>query len=321
MATYTDKIDRTGANALIPEPITKEIIQGAIAESAVLSMGRRLPNMSSKTQTLNVLDMLPMSYWVDGDDGYKQTSKQAWDKKKIYAEELAVIIPIPEAVLEDADYDIWAEVRPRIVEAMGKRIDDAILFGVNKPSTWRSDILTTATAASMTVAEGTDLYKSLLGVGGVFAKVEDVGFDVTGVMAHVGMKAKLRGLTDTTGRPIFSADMQSSNRYVLDGVPMEFPKNGSFDATKALAIAGDFSQLTYAIRQDVTYKILTEATIVNPSTKEVVYSLAQQDMVALRAVMRLGWEIPNPINAFNSSKTKAQRCPFAVLTPNASSGG
>ena len=37
----------------------------------------------------------------------------------------------------------------------------------------------------------------------------------------------------------------------------------------------------------------------------------QQDMVALRAVMRLGWEIPNPINSVETDKEK--RCPFAVL--------
>ena len=59
--------------------------------------------MTAKTQTINVLDMLPMAYWVDGDTGYKNTSSQAWDKKKLYAEELAVIIPIPEAVLDDTN--------------------------------------------------------------------------------------------------------------------------------------------------------------------------------------------------------------------------
>ena len=42
----------------------------------------------------------------------------------------------------------------------------------------------------------------------------------------------------------------------------------------------------------------------------------QNDMVALRAVMRLGWEIPNPINAMVPDKTK--RCPFAILTAGAS---
>ena len=311
-------ISRTDLSGLIPEPVTREIIQGVTEGSAVLRMGRKLPNMTSKTQTLNVLDSLPMAYWVDGDTGFKQTSKQAWDKKKIYAEELAVIIPIPEAVLDDADYDIWGEVKPRIVDAMGQRIDEAILFGTNKPSSWRDDILTTATAAGNVVtraASNPDLYQELLGPNGVWSKVEDDGFEVSGAMAAVKMKAMLRGLVDTNKQPIFKeiGGMQNGTRYTIEGAPIDFPKNGAFDPTAALMIAGDFSQLVYAIRQDVTYKILTEATIVDPTDNSVVYSLAQQDMVALRAVMRLGWEIPNPINYMQT--TEANRCPFAVYAP------
>ena len=309
----TNIINRTDLGGLIPEPVTREIIQGAVERSAVLSMGRRLPNMTSKTQTLNVLDALPIAYFVDGDTGFKQTSKMAWDKKKIHAEEIAVIIPIPEAVLDDSDYDIWGEIRPRIVEAFGKKIDGAILFGIDKPSTWRNDILTTATAANSVVTATSDMYQDIYGVNGVFAKVENSGYDVNGIMAGVSTKAKLRSLVDTTGRPLFTADLHTANNYTLDGTAMTFPMNGAFDQSQALMIAGDFSQLTYAIRQDVTYKLLTEATIVDPSTHEIVYSLAQQDMVALRAVMRLGWEIPNPINAFNEKLTNP--CPFAVYKP------
>ena len=130
-------IQRDNLAGLIPEPVSREIFQGAIENSAVLRAGRRLPNMTSKTQSINVLDMLPMAYWVNGDTGYKETASQAWEKKKLYAEELAVIIPIPEAVLDDSNYDIWGEVKPRIVEAMGRRIDEAILFGIGKPDTWR----------------------------------------------------------------------------------------------------------------------------------------------------------------------------------------
>ena len=308
-------ITRTDLSGLIPEPVTREIIQGVTQGSAVLQMGRRLPNMTSKTQAMNVLDMLPMAYWVDGDTGYKKTSKMAWDKKKIYAEELAVIIPIPEAVLDDADYDIWAEIKPRLVEAFGQKIDSAVLFGEDKPASWRDSIFETATAAGAVVTKTDDVYGDLLGEGGVFSKVEESGFMPTGVMAAVKSRAMLRGVRDEAGNPIFKTDMQGSTRYALDGAPMVFRMNGSFDSTKALMIAGDFNELVYSIRQDVTYKILTEATIVDPSTKEVIYSLAQQDMVALRAVMRLGWEIPNPINAFQPDE--AQRTPFAVYAPAA----
>ena len=126
--TDAQLIDRTGAEALIPEENAREIIQGAVAQSAALSMGRRLANMTSKQTKLPVLDALPIAYFVDGDTEQKKTTKQQWDKKILYAEEVAVIVPIPEAVLDDADYDIWGEVRPRIQEAFGKVIDQAIFF-------------------------------------------------------------------------------------------------------------------------------------------------------------------------------------------------
>jgi HK97 family phage major capsid protein len=309
----TNIISRTDLGGLIPEPVTREIIQGVATGSAVLQMGRKLPNMTSKTQTMNVLDMLPMAYWVDGDTGVKQTTRMAWDKKKIYAEELAVIVPIPEAVLDDADYDVWGEVQPRLVEAFGQKIDQAILFGTDKPTSWRNSIYDTASAAGSIVTATGDVYTDIMGVGGVISKVEESGFMPTGAMSAVKMRALLRGLKDTTGQPIFKTDMQGSTQYALDGVPMTFPMNGAFDTEKANLIVGDFSQLVYSIRQDVTYKLLDQATIIDPSTKEVVYSLAQQDMVALRAVMRLGWEIPNPINAFQPDESK--RCPFAVYAP------
>ena len=310
MAGY---IDREKLAGLIPEPVSREIFQGVVEQSAVLKAGRKLPNMTAKTQSINVLDMLPMAYWVDGDNGYKQTSAMAWDKKKLYAEELAVIIPIPEAVLDDSNYDIWGEVRPRIVEAMGRKIDEAILFGVNKPATWRDSILETAEAAGNVVTEGADLFQDLMGAGGVIAKAEESGFMPTGVMSAVQMRAKLRGLTDRNGQPIFLSGMQGSAQYMLDGMEMSFPMNGAWDPTEALMIVGDFRQLVYSIRQDVTYKVLTEATIVDPANKQVVYSLAQQDMVALRAVMRLGWEIPNPVSSYR--ETLGTYSPFAVYLP------
>lgn len=305
-------IDRTGAESLIPETRAREIIQGTIARSAVLSQGRKLPNLSSKTHKMPVLDMLPIAYFVNGDTGNKKTANMKWDKKIITAEEIAVIVPIPEAVLDDSEYDIWAEVRPRVEEAFGKVIDGAVLFGVNAPDSWRDDIVTTATNATsvVTFRSSDSLYDKIMGEDGVIAKVEESGFFVTGHMADISMRAKLRGLKDSTGNPIFKSDMQESTRYSLDGSAMTFPNNGSFDKSKALMISGDFSQLVYAIRQDITFKLFTEGVVQN-TDGSIAYNLMQQDMVALRAVMRLGWEIPNPINSLKTDKSK--RCPFAIL--------
>lgn len=305
-------IDRSGAESLIPTQEANEIIQGTITQSAVLSRGRKLANMTSRQYKMPVLDMLPIAYFVNGDTGQKKTTKQAWDKKFITAEEIAVIVPIPEAVLDDAEYDIWAEVKPRVTEAFGKVIDGAILFDVDKPSTWRDGVVTTATKAQSVVTLGAsdNLYDKIMAEEGVIAKVEDSGYFVNGHMADISMRAKLRGLKDADGNPIFKSDMQGATSYSLDGSPMNFPNNGAFDKSKALMISGDFSQLVYSIRQDITFKLFTEGVVQN-TDGTIAYNLMQNDMVALRAVMRLGWEIPNPINALKTDKTK--RCPFSIL--------
>ena len=305
-------IDRTGAESLIPVQESNEIIQGIITQSAVLQRGRKLPNMTSKQYKMPVLDMLPIAYFVNGDSGQKKTTKMAWDKKFIIAEEIAVIVPIPEAVLDDSEYDIWAETKPRIIEAFGKKIDGAILFGDDKPASWRADVVTTANTAKsvVTLGAGDNLYDKIMGEEGSIALIENSGYFVNGHMADISMRAKLRGLKNANGDPLFKSDMQSDTTYSLDGSPMNFPNNGSFDKSKALMISGDFSQLVYSIRQDITFKLFTEGVVQN-TDGSIAYNLMQNDMVALRAVMRLGWEIPNPINSIQKDKTK--RCPFAVL--------
>lgn len=317
-----DIIDRSSLSGEIPEEITGEIIQGAIAESAVLRMGRRLPNMSRRTASMPVLDMLPTAYFVNAEamtgskadeNTFKKTSKMAWKDKKLYAEEIAVIIPIPEAVLDDAEYDIWGQVRPRLTEAFGKVIDAAVLYGTNKPSTWREGLVPAAKDKSASVKMAGDLYGEIMGEDGVIAKVEESGYIPNGVMGAVNIRAKLRGLKDSDGRPLFRSDMQGATRYALDGMDMFFPVNGSFDPKSSLAIVGDWQQLVYSIRQDMTFKIFDSGVIQDPETGEIQYNLMQNDMVAMRAVMRLGWELPEPVNAFNTGLESV--FPFAVLEP------
>lgn len=309
-------IDRAGAEALFPQDVAQNIIQGAVRESAVLSLGTRLPDMTTNQRRLPILESLPLAYFVNGEIGFKQYTNVAWGSKFIEAEEIAVIVPIPEAVLDDADYDIFEQIQPLIRQAFGRTLDSAVLYGTNRPASWEPGIVPMALSAGNSVVEGTgaDLYDDIMSENGVISIVEQDGFMVNGHIAAMQMAGRLRGLRDANGQPIFARSMQDENRYALDGSPIYFQQNGAFDATQSLLISGDFTNLVYAIRQDLTFKVLTEAVIQDPATGAIVYNLAQQDMVALRAVMRLGWQVPNPIeNAANGNTI----FPFSVLTPAA----
>ena len=193
--------NRENAEAIIRQQVVSTVFQDAPRQSVFMSMARKLPNMTSNQTRIRVLDFLPTAYWVDGDTGMKQTTKQAWDNVYLDAAELAVIVPIPEAVLDDAQFDIFGVITPRVNEAIGQRFDSAIVFGVNRPAAWRNDIITTARQAGNNVAVGSspDYYNLIMGEGGVISKVEEDGYMATGCLAAMGMRAKLRGIRAPEG--------------------------------------------------------------------------------------------------------------------------
>jgi len=315
---YNNVIGRTDAASMIPMEYSDEILSMATEQSAVLRLARRLRDLARYQKTMPVISALPVAYFVNGDTGQKQTSEVNWTDKIITAEELAVIVPIPENVLADSEYPIWSQVQPLIAEAFGRAIDQAILYGTNAPSSWPDDIHTGAAAAShdISLASYSDEYEAILGetaggADGLAMLVEADGYMVTGYVAHLSMRGKLRNVRDANGQPIFKSDVQGATRYALDGEPVEFPRNGSIDASTSLMIAGDWQQIVYAMRQDITWKLLTEA-VIQDGAGNIVYNLAQQDMVAMRAVMRLGWQLPNPINRIQ--ETEASRYPFSYMT-------
>ena len=319
---YSNIISRTDANALIPQEISNEIIKAVPESSAVMRLSRRLPNMSRNQRRLPVMSALATAYFVSGDTSLKQTSEINWESKYVDAEELAVIIPIPEAVIDDSDFDIWGEVKPSLVEAFGIAIDQAVMYGTNIPASWTTNLgaaglVARALAASNNVSAAgyTDLYEAIMGetgagTAGLLGVLEADGYVASGHIGYVGLRSKLRNVRSTDGVPIFKATMTDSTRYELDGAPIIFPTNGSVSSTY-WDLAGDWTQLVYAMRQDITYKILDQA-VIQDAGGNIVYNLAQQDMVALRAVMRVGFALPNPINRMQA--TAASRCPFAYLT-------
>ena len=162
-----------------------------------------------------------------------------------------------------------------------------------------------------------NLYQQLLGEGGLAAMVEEDGFVPSAYVGAISMRSKLRGTVDENGLPIFGRapyreGLFGRAAYELDGADIYFPNSDVMDADSALLIGGDWSQAVWAMRTDITTKLLTEAVISDADGK-VLINLAQQDAVALRVVFRAGWALANPVNRVQADSAK--RYPFAVLKP------
>jgi len=314
---FNSSVGRTDAAALIPEEFSRDIITHLPDTSAALALFRHVP-MSRAQLRIPAESALAVAYWVSGDTGQKQTSKSAWANLYLNAEELAVIVPVPENVLDDVDYDIWALIRPQLVEAIGRALDAAVFFGVNKPASWPSDISTAAIAAGNTTAEGLTPDKGgIVGdISAAFATVEADGFDVNGVIAARTLKGKLRNARSTTGEQLDTTnetggDAQPPSTDVY-GVPVRFPMRGLWPTGTGAteAIVGDFSQGLLGVRQDLTFKVLDQAVITD-GAGAIQFNLAQQDMVAVRVTARFAFQVPNPITY--DQPTQASRYPFGVL--------
>lgn len=296
-------ITKENASALIPEQVMEEIFKEAEKESKVLRLFRRLPNMTSDKTQLKVVESLPMAYYVNEsqDNGRKSLTDMAWKNVTLTAEEIAVIIPIKDNTLNDASVDIWAQVRPELVKAIARKIDESVLFGKGAPVSFGAGVIPEIIAKAKTVTETDKLYND---INEVMSIVEEGGHEVTGLLGGVGLKSKFRMMVDTTGQPIQNTEIGALDRAFVD--------NGAWDKEVATLIAGDFSQAVYSIRQDVTFDIFREG-VIQDTDGSIAYNLMQNDMSALRVVFRFGFAIPNPVTSLDGTEN---RYPFAALVPS-----
>jgi HK97 family phage major capsid protein len=309
MPTY-DKVQSRDAT-LVPEDISYQIIQDAANSSAALALGRRVP-MSTKKSRVSVIDAFPDAYWVDGDTGLKQTTNMTWDHIWMEAEPIATLVVIPDEYADDAGINLWSEIRPRVAEAIGKTLDNAIFWGIQKPSTWTADYL----------------YAGIVGAGNVATETSDLGADIAGLAEDMaeqgtmvngfasrpGFKWKLSSLR-VANAPVFSTSLNSNTLTgnvpdSLYGYPLRAVENGTWQKAKATLIMGDWSKLYVGVRQDITYSIHSDAVITD-ATGKVVFNAMQQDSKIMRVVARYGYTVVDP-----TSSLADRPFPFAALRPS-----
>ncbi|MFC9993740.1 phage major capsid protein [Nocardia sp. NPDC127526] len=295
---------------ILPKETATEVIKEVAQASAVLTRGRRIP-MSTREKVMPVLAGLPAVGWVKGEYGLKGITDIAFEGLNISAAELASVLPIPDAVADDLGIDVWGEVRPSTVEAVGTAFDRAVLFGgakdVDFPQEWtdnkQTGLVAEAVKAGNVVREktGEDLGVT---VANAAQKLAQQGFQTTGFISAPGLRWELSKARDKNGQPIFDP-----NANTLYGMPISEALNGAWGDDVTM-IVGDFSKLLVGVRQDITMQVFDSGALSDAAGK-IVLNLIQQDSKALRTVFRGGFQVANPVTALKAKK--AERFPFVVI--------
>lgn len=311
---YNNVTSRTDAAALIPEEVSRELVRKSTEESAVLSLFRHVPVGRAQVR-MPVISALPVAYWVNGDTGLKQTTEVNWSNKYLNIEEIAVILPVPDNVIADAEVNIWDEAMPYMTEAVGRTLDAAVFFGTNAPASFPTNVYSALDSAGNDITEGTAAASGgyMADVDLALAALEADGYEADAVVAATSFKGKLRAARDSTGQRL-DAGRISGDLGMLDGIKVSYPMRGLWPTTggsvspRAIFLQRD--QFVVGIRSDISFKLFTEG-VIQDDTGAIVYNLMQQDMSAMRLTFRVGWQVANVINY--DQGTEANRYPAASL--------
>lgn len=272
----------------VPQPISADIIGQVTSGSTVMSLSK-VETMESDSKRFSVFKNGVGAYWVE-EAARIGTSVPRWEHPEIFAKKLGVIIPTTREKLDDTVIDVFKTVQPQIVEAFYKAIDEACLFGINSP--FQDSIYSVAMANGNAIALGTN-NKLDLDISDVMSLIETNGYDVEGFISNIAFKNQLRKLRDTNGNQLYVQGLTTGNGNVYDtlySLPITFNRNNAWDASKAICIAGNWSYSIIGVRAQIEYEILKEATLTSVTMADgALLNLAERDMIAVRATMRLGF--------------------------------
>ena len=311
------------SSVVLPVDYARGVITGLLGRSKALELGYELPRMRGKTTRLNVLSALPYAYWVknsatptDGNtpNGYpseiknKPLTQLAWAGKDVIAETIACIVPVSKETLADvSDYvDLAGVIQEQVIGAFQEVIDATLFFGTNSPwADYAGVVPASKTAGAVVNWDGQEGLSFYYAVSDAMEYVETSGYIPDAILGGPRLNSALR-------RAITALGINVMDQGQIGGLYKHISLTGGFNEDDAFAIVGDFKRgLVFAFREEINMSLSQDATLVDPSTGNVLYNLFQQDMVAFRFELRMGAQIANPVNRINSTDN---RFPFAVIT-------
>jgi HK97 family phage major capsid protein len=282
---------------VIPRDYSAQIIEEATQASAALTLGQKLP-MGTRITELPIPKTFPKADWVtaptttDG-SGRKPYTGIGLQPQVITAEEVAAVIAIPDVYLEDNEINLWNFCRPRLAEAIGVAVDDAMIFGtVGTPTSFPAGGVNGA-AQTVDPAAAEDVVDA---VNKAMALVEADGLAVTGHAADLVVKSRLRGVRDSTGALLLGTEQVGQmQRPTLYGVPVAYNPFTQIGPAPTLAdfITGAWQYLIIGVRQDIRFKIDPSGVILGSTTGNSVSGF-QDNVTPMKVWARFGCAIVSP---------------------------
>jgi hypothetical protein len=307
---------RENVTARIPEEFSTALIKELTNKSIVMDAFPRVP-VSRGQVRMPVLAALPKAYFTGSDTGLKRTTKLEWKNKYMNIQEIACIAPIPESVADDlresTGFDFWSTLQPLIVNEVARTFDGAVMFGIEAPEVWPTNVVSAAVAAGNLFVRGTAApeHGALASdVSETIAAVEEDGFSPDFAAGAVSLKGKLRNARNSFGDRF----PEIGETQVYDA-PVIYPARGLWPAGKSKPelVVLEADQFVCGIREDIDVKILDQAVISN-NEGLIDYNLAQEDMLALRIRFRAGWQVSNQIT-YDNPNDETRYAASVLLSP------
>lgn len=256
---------------LLPD-MTNAVLKEVAESSVVMQLGKYVEMGGKQEVTTQIQTDGLSAYWVNETEKIK-TDKPEVVPVKLRAHKLGIILLASREALNYTWARFFEDMKPQIVEAFQRKIDEAGILNVNNPF---ANSVEQATATAGTVLEGAINYDNVLALQD---KLYDADVEANGIVSKVQNRTALRESRDGNNVSVFD---RSAN--TVDGIQVVDLKSNQMK--KGTLYAGDFDNLIYGVPYNINYKISEEGQISTVTNEDgTPVNLFEQEMIAIRATM------------------------------------
>lgn len=297
-AGYMNVTTEADGGGFVPDADMLSEVFSLEANYGVAARLCRTVNVTSDSVKAAALSATVSFTEVTTETGTKATTKPSFTYPTVELREFAGIVVMTDQLLEDAAFDVRGFVAEELARAAAKKEDELLLTDATTGLTKIAGTVVVRIGAALANLDFDDVIDAQYGVP--TASQEGGSW----VLARAAVPV-LRKIKSTDGSYIWGAAPNAETPATINGAPYyisEVMNDAATGLDKAYAVFGNFGRYAVLIRKAGLKLTFHDSGTVNVGGTD--YNLIQQDMTAMRAVIRRNVFIPLP-GAFAVLKSNA----------------